>query len=589
MLKGQKKILILCLFSLLFLIVFRIDSRKKHTLILDNKVIFTDDSTCNLQDINTTINPKFFHAEKFTCTFPPRLFKTNETHLLLLEQNLVYYTLEPFINLNCIYNSFSKSREQIPFGQTFSVGKVTKIKNQFIRVSCYKGFTLIYTDFFYFFPTNFVQKARASKFNVIVLGIDSMSKMNFRRTLPKTLKYLKEMGVVEYHGFSKVRGEDLANIVPMVTGMSVDDIRKDCWKDELFFDRCRFIWRLFRDQNYITSFGEDNTNKGIFVGEKMGFYRNPVDYFYNTYNLMTDRMIGNTLQFLSNMCLGSEFQYNNLLKYMSSFARTHGRRRKSSWNFFGFYWMKSLSYHSLGYPKFGDNSLLNFLKSIQIVNNTLIFILSNHGFKWLPFRGTPEGKIEANRPGLYIVLPKSFQVLYPSAAKNLRNNYKKLVTPFDIYETLKDIAVDLTNKEPAVGRSLFKEMPSRTCKDAGILPTFCPCLQWTMINVTNSQVRYIVDVAIKRVNIENVCPPVRLIEIIRASIAADEEKYIFLILFAIEDTREKKLYEISVSCVNCKDQRSFSTIIFEKIVDHEHAKKCLEKSKSFRYNCFCSR
>lgn len=83
------------------------------------------------------------------------------------------------------------------------------------------------------------------------------------------------------------------------------------------------------------------------------------------------------------------------------------------------------------------------------------------------------------------MLPKSFKQKYPLAVRNLRHNSHRLTTPFDVFETLKDLSkienlvsdnlrkrsADLQDRGSTLPRgiSLFSEIPDdRTCESAGI-------------------------------------------------------------------------------------------------------------------------
>jgi len=115
--------------------------------------------------------------------------------------------------------------------------------------------------------------------------------------------------------------------------------------------------------------------------------------------------------------------------------------------------------------------------------------MSDHGIRWGPVRQVPQGKVEENMPFLYFVFPKSFQNKYKLAMSNIKANRKRLTSPYDTYETLKDILYfdSISDKNIKLrgsalesnitrGISLFLEVPkSRTCKMAGIAEHFCAC------------------------------------------------------------------------------------------------------------------
>lgn len=50
-----------------------------------------------------------------------------------------------------------------------------------------------------------------------------------------------------------------------------------------------------------------------------------------------------------------------------------------------------------------------------------------------------KGVMEERLPFAYISFPPWFERLYPEAVNNIRHNARKLTSPFDLYETLKDL------------------------------------------------------------------------------------------------------------------------------------------------------
>ena len=86
---------------------------------------------------------------------------------------------------------------------------------------------------------------------------------------------------------------------------------------------------------------------------------------------------------------------------------------------------------------------------------------------------------------------------YPSAAENLRRNGGRLVTVYDLHETMSDAmhllslgavaAASRTAGSPAPrGVSLFAHVPDdRTCEHAGIPAHYCACKLLEQVPVTD--------------------------------------------------------------------------------------------------------
>jgi hypothetical protein len=79
--------------------------------------------------------------------------------------------------------------------------------------------------------------------------------------------------------------------------------------------------------------------------------------------------------------------------------------------------------------------------------------------------------------------PKQFQERYPQKFKNLEENAQKLVTPYDIYETWKEIGNldgerqdEGDERHPKYGISLFDPIPAdRDCEESNIPSYMCMC------------------------------------------------------------------------------------------------------------------
>ena len=139
----------------------------------------------------------------------------------------------------------------------------------------------------------------------------------------------------------------------------------------------------------------------------------------------------------------------------------------------------------------------NFDK-LGYLDNTLLFIFSDHGSRLTPYAyKTETGTAEKNLPFVSIRLPK---ILWNSQYQtNLLENKNKLVTAFDIFQTLRhfyhlngnyskeldrnQFKLNDKNVRQLRGISLFEEIPiNRSCRDAFIPETFCSCFKESIIN-----------------------------------------------------------------------------------------------------------
>ena len=142
--------------------------------------------------------------------------------------------------------------------------------------------------------------------------------------------------------------------------------------------------------------------------------------------------------------------------------------------------------------------MIEKLEKLNYLDNTLLIVFSDHGARLVPFAyQTEAGLIEENLPFVSIRLPKK---LWGTRYEvNVQNNKNKLVTSFDIYQTLRhflhlnknylkeldpsQFMINDMNTRHLRGISLLEQIPTnRSCRDAFIPENFCSCNRKPSIN-----------------------------------------------------------------------------------------------------------
>lgn len=124
--------------------------------------------------------------------------------------------------------------------------------------------------------------------------------------------------------------------------------------------------------------------------------------------------------------------------------------------------------------------------------------------------------LEERQPLLYFILPKWFKKVFPSAYKNLLINRRRLTSPFDLYETLKDLSdIDKISTSSIQKRSmemheqslldrsisLFLQVPpTRSCDSAGIQSHWCTCYEKYELPTTDHRVQKVAKYVVKYIN-----------------------------------------------------------------------------------------
>lgn len=132
----------------------------------------------------------------------------------------------------------------------------------------------------------------SKKLSVLMLGIDSVSRLNFIRSAPTTERYLLETGWIRLDGYNKMGDNTFPNMMAILTGQNQEQAYTICKPTvPTMLDRCPFLWRNFRDAGYATGYGEDETSLNTFNYLKMGFFRPPTDYYLRPYMLACEKLL----------------------------------------------------------------------------------------------------------------------------------------------------------------------------------------------------------------------------------------------------------------------------------------------------------
>ncbi|XP_076184118.1 uncharacterized protein LOC143155365 [Ptiloglossa arizonensis] len=406
--------------------------------------------------------------------------------------------------IDCCWHPFWRMKNEdniITYGNDcYNFVESATIKTEFVKIKCSRDNEVVYKDYHAFLPRfrsveQKYEKTKASIANsdylsLLIVGLDSVSRLNFHRMMPKTIEALQKLGAVEMLGYTKVADNTYPNLVPVLSGLSDEELRNLCWQSkDKTFDECPFIWKNFSTAGYRTIFGEDACAMSTFNYLKPGFREQPTDYYLRPFCIASEKDIGNTHKMNANLCVGTRKTFDNLLHYTRKTATQFAGEP-----YFGMFWQASLTHDFFNYPQLGDDSyhkLVTYLSNEQLLNHTALIVMSDHGMRWGNFRQTHQGRMEDSLPFVFIVLPTWWREKYQVAWANLRKNTRSLTTAFDLHETLLDLleskhleesnlkdrfkVLSEANSLPR-GISWFLPIPDyRTCSIAGIASHWCMC------------------------------------------------------------------------------------------------------------------
>ncbi|XP_019762962.2 uncharacterized protein LOC125502319 isoform X1 [Dendroctonus ponderosae] len=353
---------------------------------------------------------------------------------------------------------------------------------------------------------NFYDNSTIKPLSVLFVGIDSISRLNFIRALPKTCKYVENNGWISLKGYNKIDDNTFPNLMAILTGFNQTTAYAICKPKTMgFLDKCPMLWYKYRDFSYVTAYAEDEANISTFNFNKKGFVSSPTDYYFRPYIMATERLNKVSVSSMG-YCTGPETAGERILNLVKEFGVTFKNQPH-----FGFFWMNTFSHNEISTPTMMDNKLRGFLIDLDhkgVTNNTIIIFLSDHGIRFGDIRTTETGWLEERLPFIYFSFPPWFKDRFPREYGNFQKNTDKLTTPYDLHMTLQHVltmsglnhTISPSNACPRC-KSLFEEIPKeRSCEDARITDHWCTCAGYTQTKLQPAAEKKVAKVIVAAVN-----------------------------------------------------------------------------------------
>jgi hypothetical protein len=433
--------------------------------------------------------------------------------------------------------------------RSFRFKSSIEVNDEFVRVKCFdKDNNTLDTQYFAYILQNKALIERATSFkhkrisekntkevlNIVLVGLDSVSRNNFIRQMPLTRAFLKnKLKAVELRGYNKVGVNTFPNLIPLTLGISVDELQspKYNWTSQKSLSPYNYIWKQFAHQGYTTLYSEDQSAFGIFTYLKKGLTTAPTHHFARPFAIAMEK---EKSMWSKRYCFGNRFETEIILNYELDFMRAY---KESS--HFAFTFHARMTHDRFNDAQVADEPHAKFLhkaSSEGLLDNTVLFYISDHGHNYGAIRSTYVGRHEVILPAMYIVLPPRIRTQYPQLYENLQANSARLTSPFDIYATLQDIlnftGSPITVNAKARGISLLRQIPeNRTCAIAGISEIFCACTTHVQQNISDAKVKKTAEYLVVGINellgpSMDICVPINLTEIKTASASVTTSKAI---------------------------------------------------------------
>lgn len=380
--------------------------------------------------------------------------------------------------------------------------KISMKDKEFVQVYCKIKKNYVYENFYTYIEkrkTKPINKSKSLNYNIMLVGIDSTSRNNLIRTMPRVYNFVKEkLNGLVYDGFVKIAGYTLGNIGVLLRGELVQN-----WKDfekKPYLDVYRYIFQDFADNGYATMIMEDDTYTSMFKSSVRGFKKQPTLHF--GLPIATAGHKG----FLKKetICFGQKSTVKMLTDYTLQFIDTYkdqpwwSHTHQTMW-----------SHGSLSGISAIEDDYLSFFEKIHeknIMKNTLLIFHSDHGNRFGDFRRTYNGRVEEHLPFMIVIPPKHLIDNYPELYKNMQANVDKLTTFFDLHKTLfhllnfydERIKEKLKKKK---GISWLHPVPeNRTCDSAPMRSTDCICKKLVKVSIDAQIVQQSVKISVDHMN-----------------------------------------------------------------------------------------
>ena len=329
--------------------------------------------------------------------------------------------------------------------------------------------------------------------NILFIFIDNLSRPHFYRQFKKTAKFLKKFFSYKgfstnsednFHGFEflkyhKIDGATLGNAIPMFSGVYFDPK-----------NRMISIVKDLKKLGYITCNAQDVCHKELMgVAELENYTYIEFDHEYATPNCDPNIYTFGYGLFggengLLRKCLYGKENIEYTLEYGKQFWKAYKNNKK---------FLRIVNTYAHEYSgekvKYTDEATFNFLNDLFLTNqlkNTTIFLAGDHGFALMGIYkvlNPNDWDIEKFMPFFVMIVPdlknKSLEEQYSEILKN----QQILITPFDIYYTIRHIIYGNTYKNNLFpeqnneGESLFKYINpmERNCSKY-LFFTGCQCI-----------------------------------------------------------------------------------------------------------------
>ncbi|XGW07766.1 hypothetical protein V3C99_010706 [Haemonchus contortus] len=441
-----------------------------------------------------------FHLPDFNPMAKCRPYKPFTT----LHRGRVYHTNEAknySCQARCLYNDHDTNYTADPW---VDIAIENIFKCDIVETECALGENLkeayIHMQIYESNSTTQSKPSVKDRPHLFLIILDSVSSFMAKRSLPRTIDYLKrEFEAVYMEFLNKVGYNSKTNGFPLFFGKSIEgglrklvglpplipdwDHTKECYE---YLDSHPYYLEEYRKSGYKTMVAVDYEVGVVYYPRCKGFDRSEADHMWRAFDLRVKES-DHLWRAFNNHC--SE-RHLEMFEFMEKFMNAYKGIPKAS-----HMWLANLAHDWLVGLYHADVQFLDFFKrNKKHFDNAFLFFMGDHGPRKGGILEVKLGRYENLNPFLMVSIPKSYR--NTAIHKQLRNKSRELMTNFDLHATFMDILEvqmksnfsDTSYREPQdSGSSLFREWRGpRNCRTLPIPSQYCICqYNWTdQVDVT---------------------------------------------------------------------------------------------------------
>ncbi|KAK3597998.1 hypothetical protein CHS0354_042351 [Potamilus streckersoni] len=479
---------------------------------------YVNQQPCRIPDLNPwdpSISNYIKQTESKCPELPPLMTVDHKGYLDFNQTSARHYGIKTK-DLQCKYAVVQRNEDNdVIFEPEKEILLPFFIPGRFYRVQCKNKTGIIVYDFVHM-NAEYLESSYGNidtpedneTYSFFFVGIDSASHSHVLRNLPLTYKYLtNDLHMYDFKGYMKVGMNSFPNLCPLLTGKSETEF--PFYLNLMKMDSLPLLWKEKEFRSHMTLFVEDRPEIALFNYIKRGFVDQPTLYYFRPMSLAMAKftpVIVSPLPEVTSECYGNLHQYDIVLEFYRRFLEKFRNKLR-----FAFFWNNQMSHESYTSLWQGDRPLLDFFHFLKYrghLNNSILIVLSDHGYRLGGLSTTYVGRLENNLPFLSVYVPESLKRRFPWIHTNLMENSNRLVTVYDIHKTVSDISkkqfeykTDGLVYSQRTARNLFHPIPKeRTCVDAGVADNFCTCQESIKINPSHFKTALLGNYIVENIN-----------------------------------------------------------------------------------------